>query len=593
MVQHHFLVSDQITSLAALFRERVTRTPQIIAYRYFARDSKTWQDVTWQQMAQKVAQWQAALQRLNKYDKVAVMLRNSPNWVAFDQAALGCGLITVPLYFDDRPDNVAYILQHAEVKLFVIEDRKQWETLKPYISDIEGLETIVCIELIDDDYEKLISLQTWLPQGEFTLQARENGLDDLASIVYTSGTTGKPKGVMLSHRNILRNMQVVPDCADFSDNEVFLSFLPLSHMLERAAGYYLPMILGATVAYARSIPQLAADLQEIKPTILISVPRIYEQVLAKINHQMQKTGWLKQTLFQQAVNVGWQYFEYQQARTGWKAQFLYYPILYRLVSRKILDKLGGRLHLAICGGAALSADVGKTFVGLGLPLLQGYGLTEHSPVIAVNRPDSNIPASIGLALPAVEVCLGEQDELLARSDSVMQGYWKNPDATAQVIDEQGWLHTGDKARIDANGHLYIIGRIKDIIVLGNGEKISPTDMEMHILRDNLFEQVMIIGEGRPFLSAIAVLNSEQWQTLARQLNLESSEITDKAVKKLILQRIATQIKDFPGYAQIRRVTLSLQAWTVNNNLLTPTLKIKRNKIIEHFSSEIEEMYKGF
>ncbi|MEK7991116.1 MAG: long-chain fatty acid--CoA ligase [Thiotrichaceae bacterium] len=596
MNHDNFIVSDQITSLPALFRERVKRSPQSIAYRYFAKEVKTWKALTWQQMAQKVAQWQVAFQQqnLNKNDKVAIMSRNSPNWVAFDQAALSLGFVTVPLYFDDRPDNVAYILQHADVKLFLIEDHKQWKILKPHISQIEGLETIVCIENIDEKHDKLINLQNWLPQAEFDLQVEENGLDDLASIVYTSGTTGKPKGVMLSHRNMLRNMQVVPSCTNFNTDDLFLSFLPLSHTLERSAGYYLPMILGATVAYARSVPQLAADLQEIKPTILISVPRIYEQVLSKINHQMAKASWLKRTLFHQAVEIGWQYFEYKQGRTGWKLQFLIYPLLYRLVSQKVLEKLGGRLHLAICGGAALSADIAKTFVGLGLPLLQGYGLTEHSPVITVNRPHSNIPSSIGLALPEVEVRLGKQDELLARSHCVMQGYWKNPEATAQVIDEEGWLHTGDKARIDEAGHLYIIGRIKDIIVMGNGEKVPPADMEMHILRDTLFEQVMIIGEGKAFLSIITVLNTEQWELLAQELSVDTAAgLNEKIVKKLILKRIAVQIKDFPGYAQIRRVTLSLQPWSLDNNLLTPTLKLKRNKVAEHFAADIEAMYSGF
>lgn len=590
-----FIVSEDILSLAALFRERVKRSPQNIAYRYFSRDDNVWHDMTWQQMANQVAQWQSAFQQhLHKNDKVAIMARNSPHWVAFDQAALGCVLVTVPLYFDDRPDNVAYILQHAEVKLFVIEDRRQWELLKPHISQISSLEMIVCLDNIEDSQPKLINLSDWLPTEQCELQAQESGIDDLASIVYTSGTTGKPKGVMLTHRNILRNMQVVPSCANFRNDELFLSFLPLSHTLERSAGYYLPMILGATVAYARSIPQLAADLQTIKPTILISVPRIYEQVLSKINHQMQKASWLKKTLFYQAVEIGWQYFEYQQGRTTWKPTFLFYPLLYRLVNQKILDKLGGRLHLAICGGAALSADVGKTFVGLGLPLLQGYGLTEHSPVITVNRPDSNVPASIGLPLPEVETRLSEQGELLARSQCIMQGYWKNPQATAQVIDNEGWLHTGDKARIDEAGHLYIVGRIKDIIVMGNGEKVPPSDMEMHILRDTLFEQVMIVGEGKAFLSAIVVLNAEQWTAFAQELNVDvETGLHDKAVKKLILKRIATQIKDFPGYAQIRRVTLSLEAWTVDNNLLTPTLKLKRNKVIELFEQAINDMYSGF
>ncbi|OAD22926.1 long-chain-fatty-acid--CoA ligase, partial [Candidatus Thiomargarita nelsonii] len=395
-------------------------------------------------------------------------------------------------------------------------------------------------------------LEHWLLDEQSALRAEESPPDNLASIVYTSGTTGRPKGVMLSHSNMLRNAQAAASCMNFNHHDLFLSFLPLSHTLERTDGYYLPMVVGATVAYARSIPQLAMDLTTLSPTALISVPRIYEQVYAKIQNQLEKKSALAQKLFTLTVEVGWRRFEYRQGRATWHPRLLLWPLLRRLVATPVLDKLGGRMRVAISGGAALSPAIAKLFIGLGLNLLQGYGLTETSPVISVNRPDDNVPESIGTILPGVEVKVDDNGELLTKGPYVMLGYWKNPSATQETIDEAGWLHTGDKARQDEQGHLYITGRIKEIIVMGNGEKVPPADMEMMICTDPLFDQVMIVGEAKPFLSALLVLNAEYWQAFAKDLNAET--LQEKAVHQAILKRLNKHLKDFPGYAQIRRVS---------------------------------------
>lgn len=595
------IATEEVTTLAALFKERVKRTPNNPAYHYFDRTEKVWKQYTWQGIGEQVARWQAALMQsgLQAGDKVAIMVRNSPEWVMCEQAALGLGLVVVPLYVEDRADNVVYILSEAEVKLLVIETLNQWKRLYQMITTLPQLSHVILIyppETKQFQDNRLISLEKWLSEiQESELQQREVAAQELASIVYTSGTTGRPKGVMLSHDNIFKNAQYASVCAHFSTDDIFLSFLPLSHMFERTAGHYLPMIIGASVAYARSIPQLSNDLMHIRPTVLISVPRIYEQVSAKIRNQIEKSNWLKRNLFSLAMKVGLQHFEYRQKRASWQPSLLLQPLLQKQVGNKVLAKLGGRLRLAICGGAALSSDVAEMFIALGLNLQQGYGLTEASPVITVNLVEDNIPASIGLPLPNIEVKLGEQDELLTRSDCVMLGYWKNPQATADLIDADGWLHTGDKARVDNRGHWYITGRIKDIIVLGNGEKVPPADMEMMITRDPLFEQVMVLGEGKPFLSALVVLNAEAWQTFANQLSVapEASSLQQKQVHKAVLEKIAAQIKEFPGYAQIRRVILSLEPWTVENGFLTPTLKMKRAKIMEEFNDSISAMYKGF
>jgi long-chain acyl-CoA synthetase len=253
------------------------------------------------------------------------------------------------------------------------------------------------------------------------------------------------------------------------------------------------------------------------------------------------------------------------------------------------------LRLAICGGAALSPEVAKLFIGLGLPLVQGYGLTESGPVVSVNRPEDNIPSSIGTPLPGIEVRIADKDELQSKSVCSMQGYWKNEQATKDSFTDDGWLKTGDKARIDDSGHIYITGRLKDIIVLANGEKVPPNDMEMAIAMDPLFDQVMVIGEARPFLSALVVLNEDEWADFAvsNSVHPEAPDAFNKRnIEKGILSRIAVRIKSFPGYAQIRKITMTKDPWTVDDGLLTPTLKVKRPKVMKKYSEEIEKMYEG-
>ena len=420
--------------------------------------------------------------------------------------------------------------------------------------------------------------------------------DLLASIVYTSGTTGRPKGVMLTHDNLLWNAFYASQCADFEPHEVFLSFLPMSHTLERTGGYYLPMLVGAEVAYARSIAQLAQDLQAVRPTVLISVPRIYERVYGRIQDSLEKKGLLARLIFRLAVRVGWRRFERGQGRARWSPALWLWPVLDKKVARNVTEKLGGRLKLAISGGAALSPEIAHMFIGLGVPIIQGYGLTETSPVVCVNRPESNVPASIGPPLPGIEVKIGDDAELLTRSRCVMRGYWQDEDATRAMIDGEGWLHSGDQATLDAWGHYHITGRLKDIIVLNNGEKVPPTDMESAILLDPLFEQVMVVGEGKPYLAALTVLNEEHWQEFAAHLNVDPRHpgaLRDPRVTKALTQRVAHHLKHFPGYAQIRRLHPELTPWTLEDGLLTPTLKIKRNQVLDRYRAAVEAMYADF
>jgi long-chain acyl-CoA synthetase len=381
---------------------------------------------------------------------------------------------------------------------------------------------------------------------------------------------------------------------DAYEEDLFLSFLPLSHTLERTAGYYLPVMSGSAVAYARSIPLLAEDLKTIRPTVLIAVPRIFERVFARIQNQMDKQSGLARALFRMTTAVGWHRFRRQQRRVGWHPRLLVWPLLKKLVADKVLEKLGGRLRMAVSGGAPLSISVAKTFIGLGVPILQGYGLTETSPVISVNLPEDNEPDSVGVPLNGVEVRVGDDEELLVKTPGMMLGYWNNHAATSEVIDPDGWLHTGDQARIE-NGHIYITGRIKDILVLSNGEKVPPMDMELAISLVPAIDQVLVIGEGEAYLSAILVLNPEQWPVLTNRFGLDTdaeASLDNEKLHNYLLKEIRATLKDFPGYAKIRRLIVTLEPWTVDNGLLTPTLKVKRARVLDLFKDKITALYAG-
>ncbi len=595
----HMIPVETAVTLDGLFRERVKRTPDLVAYRAYNEAHNNWRDYTWEQINHQVARWQAALEKdgLKAGDRVAVMLRNSPEWVIYDQAALGLGLVVVPLYTQDRPENVAYIIHDSGCKVLLIEGAEQWKALSEVKGQLDGLVRIVTVLQVPNAGEpRARSLGEWLPDQGGAVRHVPRDPKALATIVYTSGTTGRPKGVMLSHHNILSNAAAA--CLEVlttGPDDMFLSFLPLSHTFERTCGYYLTIMTGSTNAYSRGIPQLAEDLQAIRPTILISVPRIYERVYGRIRAALDEGPPLKKKLFLLAVEVGYARFEHAQGRGPWKPSFLLWPVLNALVAKKIRARLGGRLRAAISGGAALPPDISRVFIGLGLTVLQGYGLTETSPIASANRPDDNLPASIGKPIPGVEVKLGAQNALMIKGPNVMLGYWNNPEATKAMIGPDGWLNSGDTARIDEAGHVYITGRLKEIIVLSNGEKVPPVDIEAAIARDPLFEQVMLLGEGKPYLSVMTVLNADHWKKLCaeRDLNPSSLETTrSRQVDEVLLSRVAAQMKEFPGYAQVRRVSATLEPWTVENGLLTPTMKLKRAKVMERFQTELDQMYSG-
>ncbi|MES9988463.1 MAG: long-chain fatty acid--CoA ligase [Candidatus Thiodiazotropha endolucinida] len=578
-------------TIGAVFQERVKRSPDTTAYIQYDEEREVWQETSWSEMAQLVARWQAAFrnENLRPGDRVAIMLRNCREWAIFDLAAQCLGLITVPLYTNDRPENIGYILQDAGIRLLLLENNEQWQELQQIRNQLAGLNRIVSLHKVEPMglQPHLVSIEEWLPdQTNDGLQVIDVASKDLATIVYTSGTTGRSKGVMLSHHNILWDIESGVKVIDIYTTDTFLSFLPLSHTLERTVGYYLALMAGAATAYARSIPQLAEDLETIKPTILVSVPRIFERVYAKIQDKLESDSAIARGIFNLAVETGWTHFEFQQGRSSWSPKLWLWPLLEKIVARKIQDKLGGRLRIAVSGGAPLSPDIARVFIGLGVPILQGYGLTETSPIISANTHENNFPASVGRPFPGIEVKINEHEELLCRAPNVMMGYWNNRNATSEVIDADGWFHTGDKAKIE-DDYIFITGRLKEIIVMANGEKVPPADMEMCIAMDSLFDQVLVLGESKPYLSAIVVLNPEH----AQILGLNPGNISEQQMQEL-LARINNHLDNFPGYAKIIRVTVLGEPWSVENGLITPTLKLKRKNILERYAKEYDEMYIG-
>ena len=596
----HIIPMAAAGTLDGLFRERVRRTPDLIAYKAYNEQHGNWRDYTWAQIDRQVARWQAALEKdgLKPGERVAVMLRNCPEWVMFDQAALGLGLVVVPLYTQDRADNMAYIINNADCKVLLIEGDEHWQALQSVLGELRGVVRFLTVNAVSaaGNEPRLKKISDWLPEdGGATRHLARDG-NTLATIVYTSGTTGRPKGVMLSHNNILSNIQAALTVLATGHDDIFLSFLPLSHTFERTCGYYLTMMSGSTVAYARSIPQLAEDLQTMRPTVLISVPRIYERIWGNIRAKLDEGSALRKKLFMLAAEVGFARFEHAQGRGPWLPSFLLWPLLNRLVASKVMARLGGRLRFALSGGAALPAGISRIFIGLGFPILQGYGLTETSPIACANHPENNIPASVGQPIPGVEVRIGDKGAVLIKGPNIMLGYWNNEEATRAMIQPDGWLNSGDTGRIGEQGHLFITGRLKEIIVLSNGEKVPPNDMEAAIARDPLFEQVMVLGEGKAYLTVITVINVDHFQKLALSSGLNAGAtdelLREPRTEELMLQRIAAQITGFPGYAQVRRVSVTMEAWTVENGLLTPTMKLKRAKVMERFAAAIARMYEG-
>lgn len=592
---------ENLTTLPQLLVNSVERYGEREALRQFDKETKSWHSLSYAQLMARVMEWRRAYAAMNleRGTRIGILIPNSIDHACADQAALANGLVPVPLHAIDTPGASAFILSDSRAQVLVTNKLTRWKQIQAAGGDLQDLTAVIITEdEVDDETGMVRGLSEWLAAGAHVVELPEGPKeDDLAGIVYTSGTTGRPKGVMLTHGNIVSNVKATLECVFPQVGDIFLSFLPLSHTFERTAGYYLALATGCTIAYNRSVQLLADDLKTIRPTVIISVPRVYERIFARVQDKLKKSRPAARYLFDWAVEIGWRDFcrrnhlPVEHTGRAW-LDGLMRPLV-RKVSSTLLDQFGGRLRIAISGGAALSSKVARTFCGLGLPIIQGYGMTEASPIIAGNNRTLNQPNTVGKPFNNVEVRLGEGDEIQIKGPSITRGYWNRPDATADAFTEDGWFRTGDVGGFNELGLLSIKGRIKEIIVTSTGEKVPPADLEAAIETDPLFSQCYVIGENRPYLSLITVVNPDEWASFAKSCGVDPADpasLDNPSVKTSALKRAKTAAGEFPHYALPRAVVLTQEPWTIENGLITPTLKLKRGPLSKKFANVIAQLY---
>lgn len=447
-------------TLDELFRERVRRSPEQVAYSEFDPQQNNWRGHTWADIALAVARWQVAFrqQGLVKGDRVSLCLENGIQWLIFDQAALRLGLVVVPIPVDEVAENQAYILADSRAKLVLLENADAWLALNNTGQDLNGLGTVLLVEG-ETQGKRIHGLQDWLPEHGQHLERGCAASDDLATIVYTSGTTGRAKGVMLSHKNILSNAHASLRSVPIKVRSRLLSSLPLSNMTERTLGYYAPMMAGANVHFWHAADSIADNVKLAEPHSLILDASALVRQAEQIRAHIEGLGQLRKSILLKTLDIAWKRFQYQQGQHAWQLGFVLVPLAERSLFKPLKEYLGGALECVLVSGAQVPSQVSKFFVGLGVQVLQGYGLTEASPMVSLNTPNDNRPDTIGRLIRGVEAKISPDDELCIKGDNIMLGYWGQPEATASVLQD-GWLKTGDRVSVDEQGFFKIIDRIQ-------------------------------------------------------------------------------------------------------------------------------------
>ncbi|MNR81997.1 Long-chain-fatty-acid--CoA ligase FadD15 [compost metagenome] len=573
-----------------------------------AKINGTWKSWTWAQVDHKVRSLSAALVELGIQpgERVALLSENRPEWVWTDLAILMTGAVNVPIYPTLTAKQLAFILNDCQAKVAFASTSAQLAKLKEAAAEVPSLELLVHFDSKETagSFEGARSLDELLALGEDRLTPHEAELrqrreairpDTLSSIIYTSGTTGNPKGVMLSHKNFASNATTVADLVDIQTEDSCLSFLPLSHVLERVA-YYVFLFRGAHINYAESIDTVAQNLTEVTPTFLVSVPRLFEKIRARVIDTMAETGGVKKALFEWGLRVGGEFHALKaQGKEPGPMLGLEYKLADRLVFSKVRARTGGRLKFCISGGAPLSKEVGLFFKIIGITILEGYGLTETSPVISCNQPKFNKIGTVGLTIPQVEVRIAEDGEILARGPNIMLGYYNNPQATQETIDADGWLHTGDIGKIDSDGFLAITDRKKEILVLSNGKNVAPAPIENSLITSSVIAQAVLVGDNRNYVTALICPNFESLGRFAKEHGIAgnpSDWIADAKVKELFRSEIDRLTTDYARFEQIKEFVLLREELSQDKDELTPTLKYKRRVILANYASQIEAMYGG-
>ena len=581
--------------------ERFGEKPALL---YKERDAGKWQQVSWNELGRKVNTLAAYLVSisLKPGEKVVLLSENRPEWIMSDLAILAAGGVTVPLYFTSTTSQIDHILKDCGAKIVIASTINQLDKLLKAKSS-ENVRRIILMDAPDSsagfNYEKTTLLSdiyassTAKHLAELKKRLSELSGEDLASILYTSGTTGPPKGVMLTHNNLLFNANACAKVIKLSEDDLLLSFLPLSHAFERTAGCYLPLLQGASIAYAESIEKIPDNMLELRPTIMVGVPRFYEKTYASICSRVDEQSPLKKRIFAWGLKTG---AACSRIRAGGE-DLPFLLSLKRLIADKLIFArvragMGGRLRFFVSGGAPLSREIGGFFNSIGITILEGYGLTETSPVITCNTLSDRRAGTVGRSLPGLEVRIESDGEIATKGPHVMKGYYDNEKGTSEVIKD-GWFFTGDIGEI-SDGYLTITDRKKDLIVTAGGKNVAPQSIETVLIADPFINQIMVYGDGKKFISALLVPDMLKLQEWANRKKIYYKNIEDlcknNAIIAFYMDRIDTALKDFAPYERVRKAVLVSEPFSMERGEITPTLKINRKKIIGRYKLELEKLY---
>ncbi len=535
-------------------------------------------------------------------DRVAILSENRLEWTLSDLALLALGAVDVPIHATQAPAQVAHILHDSGARLLLLSTGEQWQRVREAISRVESVEKIIAFEAIADD--RLLPFSQLFERGRqwaahepdlYDRLRRAVRATDLATLLYTSGTTGEPKGVMLTHGNITSNVMAAMRVLDYSEQDVVLSILPLSHSFERMA-FYCYLHSGMSIYYAEAFDKVAENLREVRPTVLVGVPRLFEKMRERILAASLELPALRRRLLLWGLQTG------ERSQRAWRTVGTVSPWLRwqhqaaeRLVLSRIRHQLGlDRIRSLISGGAALAPDVAYFFLGLGLEILQGYGLTETSPVVTVNPPGANKIGTVGRPIPGVEVKIADDGEILVRGPNVMLGYYNRPEETAAAFTEDGWLRTGDVGFLDADGYLVITDRKKDLIKTSGGKYVAPQALENRLAASPLIAQAVVVGEGRKFPAALIVPNFGALRRYAEERGIPFREERElcahPAIQRLYEEEVERLMADVSPYERVRKIALLERELTIAQEELTPTLKVRRRVIAEKYRDVIERLY---
>jgi long-chain acyl-CoA synthetase len=593
-------MSDRVATLSQSFEAQA----QKYGTRAFLKDKrdKVWTDHSWTDVAEAAGRLRAGLLGLGVRpgDRVAILSDNCPEWIVVDQAVLGLGAIVVPLYTTSGLEETAHVINDSGSKIIAANGPELVKKILGLGASVPDLKAIVAMHSVAESAPAIDGGPAVMSAASISAETPaaivEGSSDDLATIIYTSGTTGTSKGVMLSHGNLLTNAEDSLAALALNESDMTLSHLPIAHSFERTAGYYTVALAGGTIAFAESLGQIASNLTEVEPTVVLTVPRLLEVIHSRVMRTVETSPPMRQRMFKMALAAGERAAEYRHRGKPLPPLLALSMALFRrLVFARVRAIFGSRIRYLISGGAPLPTEINRFLSAAEVPIVEGYGLTEAAPVVAVNLHDGRTRiGTVGMALRRVQAQTAADGELLLRGPNIMKGYYKLEAETKEAIDADGWLHTGDIAKIDVEGYIAITDRKKEIIVLSGGKNVSPAYVESKLVGDKFISQACVIGDRRKHLAALIVPDYENLVDFLKEHSLDPKDsdalAKSRELKTLVHGRIREINKQLSDVEAVATFTIVPQPFTQENGELTPSLKVRRKVVQAHFKEQIDSMY---